>query len=102
MYQVRKRGSKDKTIQDIKSFIDSTYPKQCGIIYCLTQNECENVATALSAVGVPTSHYHGAMSEVERNKVHQGWMIDEVQVIAATIAFGMGIDKKDCRYVIHY
>ena len=42
------------------------------------------------------------MNEVDRNKVHQDWMMNEVLVIVATIAFGMGIDKKDCRFVIHY
>ena len=42
------------------------------------------------------------MSEKDRNKVHESWMINEILVIAATIAFGMGIDKSDCRYVIHF
>lgn len=89
-------------MQDIKEFINYNYPRQSGIIYCLTQNECENLSKNLNKLGLESDFYHAGLGETERNKIHKRWLTNDVQIIVATIAFGMGIDKKDCRFVIHY
>ncbi|KAG1680402.1 hypothetical protein FOA52_015493 [Chlamydomonas sp. UWO 241] len=80
---------------------------QCGIIYCLSRAECERVAETLGGLlkGGPTlviKHYHGTMSAEDRETVQREWSMGVVQVIVATIAFGMGINKPDVRFVIHY
>eukprot|EP00798_Chlamydomonas_sp_ICE-L_P031530 gene31530-6715_t len=81
---------------------------QCGIIYCLSRNECEKVAGELntmlksSKVVGEVKHYHAALSADEREEVQRDWSNDKVQVIVATIAFGMGINKPDVRFVIHF
>lgn len=102
IYEVRPREKQDKALSEIKQFINMTYPKQSGIIYCLTQNECETVSKELKKLGIDCEFYHGGLSELQRNRIHKDWLMNEIQVIIATIAFGMGIDKKDCRFVIHY
>lgn len=87
---------------DIQKFVND-HRNQSGIIYCCTKKDCENVASDLkSKHGVSIEFYHAAMSPQERSKVQRDWQTGHVQVIAATIAFGMGIDKPDVRFVIHY
>ncbi|KAI9356676.1 P-loop containing nucleoside triphosphate hydrolase protein [Pilaira anomala] len=100
-YEVVPKTGK-QTMIDIQNFVQS-HRSQSGIIYCCTKKDCENVATELrNKYGVSIEHYHAAMSPQERSKVQRDWQTGRVQVIAATIAFGMGIDKPDVRFVIHY
>ncbi len=73
-----------------------------GIIYCATRKLVEQVATALKKEGFSAAGYHGGMDTEERNKVQDGFMRDDVRIIVATNAFGMGIDKPDVRFVVHY
>lgn len=73
-----------------------------GIIYCATRKLVEQVATALKKDGFSSAGYHGGMDTEERNKVQDGFMRDDVRIIVATNAFGMGIDKPDVRFVVHY
>jgi bloom syndrome protein len=77
IYQVRKREKTDKAVADIKRFIEKTYPKQSGIIYCLTQAECESLAKELRSKGILAGHYHAGMTENARNKLHEEWMMNE-------------------------
>ncbi|CAD8084956.1 unnamed protein product [Paramecium primaurelia] len=102
IYEVRQREEFKKTVQEIKEFINSTYPKQSGIIYCLTQSECQTLSQNLIIHGIGSDFYHAGLNEKERHRIHKNWLMNEVQVIVATVAFGMGIDKKDCRFVIHF
>ncbi|KAI7903736.1 P-loop containing nucleoside triphosphate hydrolase protein [Cokeromyces recurvatus] len=89
-------------LNDMKNFIEE-HRGQSGIIYCCTRKDCEQVATNLRTdYGVSIKHYHAAMTTEERREVQQEWQTGKVQVIAATIAFGMGIDKPDVRFVLHY
>jgi bloom syndrome protein len=74
-------------------------PSSCGIVYCLSRKDCEEMAAALVQRGVKASYYHSEASS--KNERQERWTRDELQVICATIAFGMGINKPDVRYVIH-
>jgi RecQ family ATP-dependent DNA helicase len=87
---------------EIKDFIRGHQGKS-GIIYCCTRKDCELVAEKLSVgFGISIKYYHAAMTSPERTIVQKEWQTGKIQVIAATIAFGMGIDKPDVRFVIHY
>ena len=72
-----------------------------GIIYATTRKECEELATSLRNTGVNAAHYHAGLGAAERSGVQERFMTDEVDVVVATIAFGMGVDKPNVRFVIH-
>ena len=72
------------------------------IVYCWSKKECEKVAAELRSGGIRAEHYHAGMAAGARSSVQRKWMNDEVQVIVATIAFGMGINKLNVRLVIHH
>ena len=72
-----------------------------GIVYCRTRRSAEEYAAALEQRGRTTAVYHAGMSQKRRTAAHDAFMADEVQVIVATSAFGMGIDKPDIRFVVH-
>jgi len=74
---------------------------QSGIIYAISRKACESLADALRARGVRAAAYHAGMEPSARNDVQDGFARDEIEVVIATIAFGMGIDKSNVRYVIH-
>lgn len=95
---------KSKSVElDIVSFISTYYHGKCGIIYCLSKKDCELMAEILqSKHRLSVSHYHAGMDARDRNEVQARWARNEIQIIVATIAFGMGIDKADVRFVIHY
>jgi ATP-dependent DNA helicase RecQ len=88
-------------VKIIQDFIKQ-HPKQAGIIYCLSRKATETVAEALNDAGISAKHYHAGMSNEYRRTVQEAFIKDDIQVIVATIAFGMGIDKPNVRWVIHY
>jgi bloom syndrome protein len=94
---------KTKTIiNDFAKLIKEKHAGKSGIIYCLSRKSCEQVAQKLSDLGIRAFHYHAGMEPAERSAVQHKWQKNEYDVIVATIAFGMGIDKADVRYVIHH
>jgi len=97
-YTVRKRGGK-KVVEDVANLIKARHSGSAGIIYCLSRKDCEVTADALLSLGVQADYYHAGRED--REDVQHRWSSDEVQVICATIAFGMGINKPDVRFVIH-
>ena len=91
---------KDKT-RTILEFIFKR-PNECGIIYCMSRDKTEKVAEMLLRHGVKATVYHAGLSASARDKAQEDFINDRVQVVCATIAFGMGIDKSNVRWVIHY
>ncbi|MFN4146150.1 MAG: DNA helicase RecQ [Runella sp.] len=85
----------------IEQFIND-HPRQSGIIYCLARATTEDLATKLRARGINARHYHAKVPTDERSQVQDAFLRDDVQVMVATIAFGMGIDKSNVRWVMHY
>ncbi|MUP38628.1 DNA helicase RecQ [Labilibaculum euxinus] len=77
-------------------------PHQAGIIYCLSRKATEGLSEKLKNAGVNASYYHAGLSAEERARRQEDFINDEVPIICATIAFGMGIDKSNVRWVIHY
>eukprot|EP00742_Colponemidia_sp_Colp-10_P010310 GILJ01011317.1.p1 GENE.GILJ01011317.1~~GILJ01011317.1.p1 ORF type:complete len:829 (-),score=157.87 GILJ01011317.1:37-2448(-) len=102
-YQVRsKPKSHDEVIEDMYRFITEHHPKDSGIVYCFSRKESEQVAIALQEKGIACSCYHADMNPEHRQLVHQQWSRNEIMVVVATIAFGMGINKPDVRFVMHH
>lgn len=95
---------KDKSLlNDMAERINRSYRGQSGIIYCLSRKNCEGLAEKLrKEYGINAAHYHAGMESPDRVAVQQKWQSNEFHVIVATIAFGMGIDKPDVRFVMHH
>ncbi|CAI0375305.1 unnamed protein product, partial [Linum tenue] len=91
-----------KCLDDIDTFIKENHYDECGIIYCLSRMDCEKVAEKLQQCGHKAAFYHGNMETTQRAFVQRQWSKDEVNIICATVAFGMGINKPDVRFVIHH
>jgi len=73
-----------------------------GIIYCTTRKQCDSLAKLLQQCGISCVSYHAGISSSDRVRFQQSWKNNQVQIVVATIAFGMGINKPDVRFVIHY
>lgn len=98
-YEVRQKTADVE--KDIIKFIKQN-PGKSGIIYCLSRKKVEDLAEVLRANNIKAAAYHAGMDTKDRNETQDNFIMENVDVIVATIAFGMGIDKPDVRYVIHY
>lgn len=90
-----------KRMQRVIQFIEQR-PKESGIIYCLSRRETERVASKLQEKGINAGYYHAGLPAGERAKMQEDFIKDAVPIMSATIAFGMGIDKSNVRWIIHY
>lgn len=88
----------------VKQIIDfiKEKPNECGIVYCLSRKTTEELAEKLQKIGINAKAYHAGLNSEIRSKTQDEFINDECQVVCATIAFGMGIDKSNVRWVIHY
>jgi ATP-dependent DNA helicase RecQ len=100
-YEIRPKVKKDQTIRSIVKFISENRGKS-GIIYTLNRKTTEELADILKANGIKAVAYHAGLDSKIRADRQDQFLNEDVQVIVATIAFGMGIDKPDIRFVIHY
>lgn len=98
---VRQESTKKEKLKFIYHFI-ARRPDETGIIYCLSRKNTEMVAEALQEHGIQAEAYHAGLSAQQRASVQERFKMDQIEVVCATIAFGMGIDKGNVRWVIHY
>jgi ATP-dependent DNA helicase RecQ len=98
-YEVRQKN--EDVIKEIIRYI-KIHPGQSGIIYCLSRKKVEEIADSLQVNGIKALPYHAGLDSITRVTNQDKFLMEEVDVIVATIAFGMGIDKPDVRYVIHH
>ncbi|MEL6141717.1 MAG: RecQ family ATP-dependent DNA helicase, partial [Bacteroidota bacterium] len=100
-YEVRPKGKKDYTIKQIIRIIKEV-PNQSGIVYVQSRKSAEEIAEALRVNGIKAAPYHAGLDPKTRSRTQDDFLMEQTDVIVATIAFGMGIDKPDVRFVIHY
>ncbi len=100
-YEVRPKGKKTEVLKDLVSYVKSKKGKS-GVIYCLSRKKVEEIAEVLKANGVKALPYHAGLDAKTRAAHQDAFLMEDTDVIVATIAFGMGIDKPDVRFVIHY
>lgn len=100
-YEIRPKGKKEPTIREIVKVVKGM-PDQSGIIYVQARKSTEEIAQMLKVNGVKAAPYHAGLDAKTRSKTQDDFLMEEIDVIVATIAFGMGIDKPDVRFVIHY
>lgn len=97
VYRVVRRND---VLKQVRSVVD-THPDESGIIYCITRREVDELAEALKRAGYKARPYHAGLSDADRHRHQDEFLNDDVQIVVATVAFGMGIDKSNVRYVIH-
>ncbi len=92
---------KYKPNEQLAAYLDKQQG-QCGIVYCTSRNRTEEVARFLRGRGIRAACYHAGLPGDERASVQEAFLRDDVEVVVATVAFGMGIDKSNVRFVVHY
>ncbi|XP_036977321.1 ATP-dependent DNA helicase Q1 isoform X2 [Acanthopagrus latus] len=102
-YEVRiKDSDKDESTNDIASLIKNRYKDQSGIVYVFSQKDAELLSSELQKRNILAYPYHANMDPDDKSRIHRKWTTNKIQVVVATVAFGMGIDKPDVRFVIHH
>lgn len=102
-YEVRiKDSNHEASISDIAALIKSKYKDQSGIVYVFSQKDAESVSSELQKSDIVAFPYHSHMEPADKSRIHRKWTANKIQVVVATVAFGMGIDKPDVRFVIHH
>ena len=101
-YEVRPKIKKDQTVKEIIQFIKARKKSRSGIIYVQSRKAAEDIAQVLNVNDIKAAPYHAGLDAKLRAKTQDEFLMEDIEVIVATIAFGMGIDKPDVRFVIHY
>ena len=91
----------DFLVMHVLRAMDASSDGLQGIIYCKRRKDCDDLAEALKLRGLNAAHYQGGMTMVDRIRTQEEWMIEHTQIIVATVAFGMGINKTNVRFVFH-
>ncbi|KAK5849114.1 hypothetical protein PBY51_008782 [Eleginops maclovinus] len=97
-----KDSNHEASISDIAALIKSRYKDQSGIVYVFSQKDAESVSSELQKSDIVAFPYHSHMEPGDKSRIHRKWTANKIQVVVATVAFGMGIDKPDVRFVIHH
>lgn len=101
-YDVKKKSdNEDEVIQDILHWLENEFRDMCGIIYVFSRKEADSYAEKLVQGGIDVGSYHGDMDADARAATHRDWSEGNIRVVVATIAFGLGIDNRNARFVIH-
>ncbi|KAG7234508.1 hypothetical protein INR49_004523 [Caranx melampygus] len=102
-YEVRiKDSDNDMSLNDMANLINKKYKNQSGIVYVFSQKDAESVSSELQKRNISAAAYHANMEPADKTHVHRQWSSNKILVVVATVAFGMGIDKPDVRFVIHH
>ena len=104
-YEVRAKAhsNEDGSYMQVLEYIrEHRLQNKCGLIFCMATNETEQLSAWLNEHGLSTAHYHAKMPMEQRIDAQKKWTQDKIKIIVATLAFGMGIDKPDVRFVIHH
>ena len=88
--------------EDKLAVLEKVLKKECTIIYVRSRRNAELISKKLNGIGISSHHYHAGLDTAYRNQIQSDWMNNQFQIMVATTAFGMGIDKSDVRTVIHY
>ena len=97
-FEVRKPDNK---LHELQRYIKE-HTGESGVIYCATRKNVDEVCERLNKLGIPATRYHAGLSESERSQNQESFLFDQIPLIVATNAFGMGIDKPNVRFVLHY
>ncbi|XP_067385356.1 ATP-dependent DNA helicase Q1 isoform X3 [Channa argus] len=97
-----KDSDSNVSLSDIASLITSRYKDQSGIVYVFSQKDAELVSAELQKRDIHAYPYHANMNPEDKSRIHRKWASNKIKVVVATVAFGMGIDKFDVRFVIHH
>ncbi|SPO00967.1 related to QDE3 protein (involved in gene silencing) [Cephalotrichum gorgonifer] len=101
-YEVRLKSGNPSALENIINLIQTKHANECGIVYTISRKSAEDVATKLREAGIKAAHYHASIESADKTETQRQWQADRIRVVVATIAFGMGIDKPDVRFVIHH
>jgi len=91
---------RQKVVEQVAAVVDR-HPKEGGIVYALSRRETERIAAGLNRKGVQAAHYHAGMQAEDRRRVQEAFVAERLDVVVATVAFGMGIDRSNVRFVVH-
>ena len=100
-YMVQPKAQGSRAVDQLVDFV-RTFEGEAGIVYCLSRKSTEEVAQHLMRSGITAAPFHAGMTDERKSRVYNGFMKDDIQIVCATIAFGMGVDKPNVRFVVHW
>ncbi|XP_020582360.1 ATP-dependent DNA helicase Q-like 3 isoform X2 [Phalaenopsis equestris] len=101
-YEVRFKDLLNDVYSDLSNLLKSSGEVVCSIVYCLERSTCDDLSLHLSKNGIASAAYHAGLNSKMRSTVLDDWLSSRILVVVATVAFGMGIDRKDVRFVCHF